>query len=170
MDIGETTMPQALLSSSQPKTSGNGDGGMVPNNSSSKLKENARRTLKLSIPKLQMAEQRMVADQSRAPRIVTGNDTVITGEKDPMVMNRNDAISAMFLNATNATTPPQSAKTVSPSSGMSRSPNINHFLDNAANKKQFQRFLSFSPNATFSHSGLANDLVSSDGIWGNLFG
>lgn len=152
MDIGETTMPlKHTMIGGSGKSSGSG--GMV-NNSTSKLKENARRTLKLSIPKLQMAEQQQRAEQTRNPRIISGNETVIQAE--PM-MSRNDAISAMFLNATG--TPPQSVKTVSPSSGMSGSPILSHFMDTATNKKQFQRFLSFSPNATFG-DGLGGDMVS----------
>lgn len=124
--------------------------------STSKLKENARRTLKLSIPKLQMAEQQRT--EVRQPRIVAGGETVIQGEVPelPQQTNINDAISAMFLNAT---TPPQGVKTVSPSSGTNRSPGLNHFMD--SNPKQFSRFLSFSPNANFKRGLIeSTDLVS----------
>lgn len=150
MDTSETMYPQLVSSptiaaQSQKPTM---IGGVSPN----KLKENARRTLKLSIPKLQMAEQQR-AEVVKNPRIVTGGETVIQAEP----MSRNDAVSALFLKAT---TPPQSVKTVSPSSGTNRSPMINHFMEN--NPKHFSRFLSFSPNATSFKGGLieSTDLVS----------
>lgn len=80
-------------------------------NNSNKLKENARRTLKLSIPKLQMAEQQQRLEQKipSQPRKLSA-DMIQQSEEQ---MARNEAISAMFLNATT----PQSVKTVSPSSG-----------------------------------------------------
>lgn len=75
---------------------------------SNKLKENARRTLKLSIPKLQMAEQQQ---QQKIPPPRKFSADIIQQSEEQMA--RNDAISAMFLSATT----PQSVKTVSPSSG-----------------------------------------------------
>lgn len=143
---GEMVLNQTFSGQQKPTTLNSG----VLNNSH-KLKENARRTLKLSIPKLQMAEQQRT--EIKQPRIVTGAETVIQAEP----MSRSDAISAMFLNAT---TPPQSVKTVSPSSGANRSPMINSFMDNN-NQKQFSRFLSFSPGSSFS-GGLieSTELVS----------
>lgn len=145
MDIGEMR-PQVVTSPlTKPTVIDSG------NNNHHKLKENARRTLKLSIPKLQQAEHQQRVEVKN-PRIVAGNETVIQAEP----MSRNDAISAMFLNAT---TPPQTVKTVSPSSGTNRSPMINHFMDQ--NPKPFSRFLSFSPNSNFK-GGLieSTDLVS----------
>lgn len=111
-------------------------------------KENARRTLKLSIPKLQMAEQQRF--DNRPQRIVNGSDiTVIPADVHPP--QSQPPMSAMFLSATT----PQSAKTVSPCSGTNRcSPGLNHFLD--ANPKQFSRFLSFSPSANSSYGGNFN--------------
>lgn len=76
---------------------------------SNKLKENARRTLKLSIPKLQMAEQQRTEQKLPPPRKFSAD--LIQHSEDQMA--RNEAISNLFLNATT----PQSVKTVSPSSG-----------------------------------------------------
>lgn len=101
MDVSDA-IPQVIKNPA--KMGGNCDPGAV--NRAQKLKENARRTLKLSIPKLQMAEQQRT--EVKNPRIVTGAETVIREEP---AQCRSDAISAMFLNAT---TPPQTVKTVSP--------------------------------------------------------
>lgn len=168
MEIGEM-VPTASKSQSQQHNP------MIPSHknttsdnnppSTSKLKENARRTLKLSIPKLQMAEQQRT--EIRQPRIVAGGETVIQGDvpeipQQQSQINRNDAISAMFLNAT--TTTPKGVKTVSPSSGTNKSPGLNHFMD--SNPKQFSRFLSFSPNADFKRGLIeSTDLVSNGRDW-----
>ena len=128
MDIAET-MPQVVLNSTLSKTQQQQmpPAGVV--NNSSKLKENARRTLKLSIPKMQMAEQQRA--EVKQPRIVNGGETIIQGDA-----------TGIFLNAS---TPPQVVKTVSPCSGTNRSPMLNRFMEE--NPKQFNRFMSFSPGA-----------------------
>lgn len=151
MDINDMN-PQVNVGLNKKPTMISAKDNSAASSSAQKLKENARRTLKLSIPKMQMAEQQR--SEVKNPRIVTGSETVIKEEP----MSRSDAISAMFLNAT---TPPQTVKTVSPCSGTNRTPMINQFMEN--NPKQFSRFLSFNPNSSFT-GGLieSTDLVSFD--------